>query len=175
MWVARVECRCAGEVVVVLIVVRKVPAEVQGVELSPLRPAVMLPERREDLRFGPGGCLHPRLVQRRNTFRYGLERASVFCLKLTVALIRIGSLECHSVTLLQLLLLLGWWWRAPSLVPLFEREVVPLWDKSWVRCEAHWLTLPVTHTGTACPSAEAEEVLRSCDTDSSLLASIAES
>ncbi len=163
MWV---ECRHARQVTVLLIVMRKVPSKVQGVELSPLCPAVMLPECREDLRFGPGGCvsLHPRLVQCRNAFRHRLERACVFCLRLTMALVRVGCLECRRITLLLLLLLRRR--RAPSLVPLFEWEVVPVWDQSWVWCEAHWLTLTGTHTGNAWSPAEAEEVLGSRDADS---------
>lgn len=175
------ERRCPRQVAMVLIVVRKVPSRMQGVELSPLCPAVMLPERRDDLRFGPAGRVSPGLVQCGNPFGYGLERTCVFCFKLTMALVRVGRLERHRITLLLLLLLLlvlwwwWWWWRAWSLVPLFQWEVVPVWDESWVRCEAHWLTLPVTHAGTACPPAEDEEVLQSCDRDSRLLASVGES
>lgn len=156
---------------VVLVLVGEVPSSgVQRGEVSPLCPAMMLPERREDVRFGPGGrvSLHPGLVQRRNPFGHGLERARVFALKLTVALVRVRRLErCITLLLLRR--------RARPLVPLFEREAVPVRGQSWVRREAHWLTLPVTHTGAACPPAGAEEVLQSCDTDSGLLASVADS
>lgn len=168
---AWVECRCARYVALVLIVVRKVPSRVQGVELSPLCPAMMLPECRKNLRFGPVrcGCVHPGLVQGSNPSRHGLEWASVLCGEFGAALVRVWRLKVCSIALLLLLLLK---WRAWSLVPLLEREAVPTRDQSRVCCEAHGLELIVTHTNTP---EELQVALWSCDTGSiSLLATVAD-
>ncbi|TNN36210.1 hypothetical protein EYF80_053626 [Liparis tanakae] len=93
---------------------------------------MVIPECGEVVRSGPGGRvgLSPGLVQRGNPPRYRLERARGLRLTLTGAPVRVGRLECSSVTLMVLMLMmLMLRWRARPLVPLFEREFVPVRDE----------------------------------------------
>lgn len=126
------------QVAVVLEKVSPLPSEAWG---SGVSPALGRPERRHHLRHGTGGGagVNPGLVQRRSAFWKRAEGDRVLRPGLGAAPAGVWSLEGCSVTLLLMR-----WWRVPALLSLFEREVVPVWDRRWARPGEHWLVRALT-------------------------------
>lgn len=140
---ARPRLERGWRVAVVLKRVTPLPLKTQGFGLPPVSPTLVRPEGRDNLRYGSGRgvSVHPGLVQRRNPFQKGPERARIFKPGLSAAPVGVGRLERCSVTLR---LALQRWRRVPPLVPLFEREVVPVWARRRARPGEHWLVCGVT-------------------------------
>lgn len=109
----------------------QVAGGLEGVSpLPPASPALVRPERRHNLRHRTGGgvSVDPGLVQRGNACWKRAEGACMLRSGLRPAPVGVRRLEGCSVALRPMLLRGR---RAPPLVPLFEREVVPVWGLRW--------------------------------------------